>query len=99
MTRQDRARRATGGIDRRHRGIGMTGSDAEERATEPRSLQVFDRVPRLIGRRDLIGEKSAAGGGRDRRDLTKSLHVTSQTLAYRERSHPRERRERTSEDA
>lgn len=63
----------------------MTRPDAVERATEPRSLQVFDRVPRLIGRRDLIGEKFAAG------DLTKSLRVTSQAFAYRVRDHPRER--------
>jgi len=51
----------------------MTCPDAEERATEPRSLQVFDRVPRLIGLRDLIGEKFAG----DARPLTKSLLVTS----------------------
>lgn len=41
----------------------MTRLDAEERATEPRSLQVFDRVPPLIGLRDLIGEKFAGTVG------------------------------------
>lgn len=39
----------------------MTRPDAEERATEPRSLQVFDRVPRLIGLRDLIAGEKFAG--------------------------------------
>lgn len=85
MTRQDRTRRAPN--RRPAESKGMTRPDAKERATEPRSLQVFDRVPRLIGRRDLIGgEKFAVGAG----DLTKSLHVTSQAFAYHERGHPRE---------
>lgn len=48
----------------------MTRPDAEERATEPRSLQVFDRVPRLIDRRDLIGEKSACGGSERPNEVT-----------------------------
>lgn len=74
----------------------MTRPDAEERATEPRSLQVFDRVPRLIGHRDLIGEKSAAGGSEKPNEVTP--RDIAGTLAYRERSHPRERRERKRED-
>lgn len=48
----------------------MTHPDAEERATEPRSLQVFDRVLRLIGLRDLIEEKFADGAGETSNEVT-----------------------------